>query len=220
MMDSRAPHVLHDCCWPLSRLGEAIAALGARAGLPVNEAAMPHAPNNLTPRRLEAWIDAAADWLGMETEVAAISYPALSQRLPESAPALVRVPGPGEPRFLALLSGSRGRIRLLTPHAEVQRHKPAEVAEFLTADRSASLAPSIDALFSEIDFPASRKQRIRRAILNEQLRSEDFTGIWLLRPHPSTSFALQVGHARLWPRLDRLRFRCRMHHSDSTPPGR
>jgi ABC-type multidrug transport system fused ATPase/permease subunit len=201
MMDSGASHALYSCCWPLSRLGEAIAALGARAGLPVKEAAMPHAPSDLRERKLEAWIDAAADWLGMETEIASIPYPALGQRLPEAAPALLRVRGPGEPRFLALLSGGRGYVRLLTPHAEVRRHKSDEVAELLSADRTASLTPSIEALFSEIDFPASRKQRIRRAILDEQLRAEDFTGVWLLRPHTSTSFTLQVGHARLWPRL-------------------
>src|SRR5262245_36281542 len=93
------------CAWPLSRLGEAIAALGARAGLPVQEAATAYPPADVSPRKLEAWIEAVAEWVGLETEHSEIPYTALGRHLSEAAPALVRIPAPAEPQFLAPVSG-------------------------------------------------------------------------------------------------------------------
>src|SRR5262249_811110 len=147
--------------------------------------AAPGPPAATNGRKLEAWIEAAAEWLGMESEFAAVPYETLSRRLSEAAPALVRVPGPGEPRFVVIVKGNRRSIWLLSAKSDVERHRADEIADFLTASGSGGLKPALERLLSPIDLPPARKNRIWRAVLNEQLRAEDFEGVWLLRPAPS-----------------------------------
>lgn len=207
MRDTASFGVLDECCWPLSRLGEAIRALGTHAGLPVEETATPQAPTDTSRRKLEAWIDAAAAWLGFEAEAAAIAYPALGRLLPEAAPALIRIPVEREgtePLFLALVSGRRGTVRLLTTQGEVRRRRSSEIAALLSGDQDAAAMPAVETLLSRIDLSPARQRRVRRAILDEQLRGSDFEDIWLLRSQPSAGFALQVGQAGLWRRLTLL----------------
>src|SRR5437763_1942999 len=83
----------------------------------------------------------AAEWLGMESEFAAIPYDTLRLRLSEAAPALVRVAGPGDSRFVVILRGSRRSIWLLSPNSLVVRYRADEVADFLTVGHSDSLKP-------------------------------------------------------------------------------
>ena len=204
MNDAAAVKALQACRWPLARLGEAIELLARRSGLPVQEVAASHAPADLSGPQLSAWIEAAAEWLGLETEQAGIPYPALERHLPESAPALVRVQGSGEVSFFAVVGGSRRKIRLLTPQGRVERHDATQVARFISAEAQATFAPAVDEVLSTLELPAARKERVRRAILREQLHARDFSDIWLLRPLPSTGFALQVGQAGLWRRVAML----------------
>jgi ATP-binding cassette subfamily B protein len=98
-----SPIEIASCEWPLLRLGEAIAALGA-AGLDAptaGEAPRPPAAletSNDGSRALGRWIEAAAAWLGMEAEPASIAYSALPQQLCQCGPAIVRQPLCASPR--------------------------------------------------------------------------------------------------------------------------
>jgi ATP-binding cassette subfamily B protein len=201
---------IFSCAWPLERLGEAMAALGAQSGIAMPTREPPRAPTAFAGteagagRALGRWIEAAAGWLDMEAESASIPYPALSQRLPECAPALVRIPAPGSPRLLAILGGSRRHLSLLTPELETRRIRCREVAGFLRFGKEAGMGNGTDAILENVKLSAGRRARVRAALLDERLRLEDFEGVWLLRPDPSSSFARQVAQAGLWRRLAAL----------------
>jgi ATP-binding cassette subfamily B protein len=197
------------CGWPLERLGEAMTALGALSGITTPTSEPPPAPTMWPgpaagPRAFGRWIEATAEWLGMEAESASIPYSALSRRLPECAPAIVRIPSPGPPRVLAILGGSRRRLSLLTPALETRRVGCREAAAFLREDREAGIGTDTDAVLEDAGLSPGRRARVRAALLDERLRLEDFEGVWLLRPEPSSSFARQVARAGLWRRLAAL----------------
>lgn len=204
--------LLNSCCWPLERLGEAMAALAVQSGTAPAAGESPRIPDAdasrwtdaQTRRPLGRWIEAAAAWLDMEAESASIPYLDLPRRLPECAPALVRTPAPGPPRFLAILAGSRLRVSLLTPELQTRRIPSREVAGFLRSGQEAGVGTGIDALLENVNLSASRRARVRAAMLDERLRLEELEGVWLLRPHPSSSFARQVAQAGLWRRLAAL----------------
>jgi ATP-binding cassette subfamily B protein len=183
-------------------MGEAVAAIGVRAGLARIDATTPAAPTELSERRFDAWIAAAADWLGFDAEQTSIPYSSLGRRLAQAAPALVRIPGTvAAPRFLALVSGGRRHIRVLTMDSGIRRCDQAEVAAFLTGDRRGSAGAAVETLLSRLGVDAAQSERMQRAIVNEQLRSTDLDGVWLMRPHPSTSFASEIHRAGLRGRV-------------------
>ena len=202
---------LDACAWPIERLGAALAAMasdGGAEGAAAGESPRPPAGIDGSgpdaSRTLGRWIEAAAVWLGMEAEPASIPYPALARQLPECAPALVRIPGPGSSRFLVIRGGSWGRVALLSPDLETRHPRRLDVAAFLSAGRETAVGASTDAVLERMHVDAGRRARVRRALLDERLRREEFRGIWLLRPDPASGFARHVARAGLWGRLTAL----------------
>lgn len=198
---SATSEALESCCWPLSRLGEAIAALGPYVGVSRAHTTTPSATADLEGRRLDAWIAATADWLEFDVEQTSIPHAALRCQLAQAAPAVVRIPGEGEPRFLALAAGGRRRVRLLSPDSTIRRFSAVDAAAFLSDDRRCLLTPVVERLLSRLASDDVQTDRIRHAIVNEQLRSADLEGVWLLRAHPSSSIAVQIRQAGLRWRL-------------------
>ena len=201
------PNQIASCEWPLLRLGEAIAALGA-AGLDAptaGEAPRPPAALETTSndgsRALERWIEAAAAWLGMEAEPASIAYSALREQLCKCAPAIVRVPASAPPRFLVVSGGSRRRVSLVAPDLETRRFPACDVTKFLCAGTDPDIVAQTDAVLEGMRVPAGRRERVREALLNERLRHEDFEGVWVLRLDPASGFVRSLAQAGLWRRL-------------------
>src|SRR5437879_5841700 len=94
--------------WPASRLGEAMEALAHKSGLAPRPVKTPSPPNDLARNGNEAlgrWIEAAAGCLGLEAEPLEAPYGEAEQLVRNAGPALLRLPGKEEPRFLALLAG-------------------------------------------------------------------------------------------------------------------
>src|SRR5688572_24428797 len=101
-----------DYAWPISRLGEALAALAEASGLSPQLTKIPNAPRNLESANAETlnrWVETVADQMGIEAEPLEILYRDVKQIVHAAGPALLPFPDPtqAEPHFLALLKERR-----------------------------------------------------------------------------------------------------------------
>ncbi len=189
--------------WPASRLGEAMDALARKSGLVPRPVEIPTPPNGFAQADAEAlgrWIEAAADCLGLEAEPLEAPYGEAEQLVRNAGPALLRLPGKDEPRFLALLDGQR-MVSVLGPDLTVHRLQPEVVRTALCQALEAPVAAEVDRLLNEAGVPERRWSRAREAILRELLSSERLAGSWLLRLPPGAPFWQQLHQARLSRRL-------------------
>jgi ABC-type multidrug transport system fused ATPase/permease subunit len=194
---------LHSLSWPASRLGEAMEVLARKSGLAPRPVKTPIPPHNLARDGNEAvgrWIEAAAGCLGLEAEPQEAPYGEAEQLVRNAGPALLRLPGKDEPRFLALLTGQR-MVSILGLDLAVHRLQPAVVRTALCQALEAPVAAEVDRLLNEAGVPDRRWSRAREAILRELLSSERLAGSWLLRLPPGAPFWQQLHQVRLSHRL-------------------
>jgi ATP-binding cassette, subfamily B, bacterial len=150
---------------------------------------------------LGRWLAAAAGHLGLEAEPTEIPYGEVEPLLQQAGPALLRLPGDGEPCFLALLGGGRRTVSLLGPDLAIHRLGREVVCTALRRNLEAPLAAEVDRLLVEAGVPAWRQARARGAILREQLGPRPIGGCWLLSLPPGASFWHQAQQAGLPFRL-------------------
>src|SRR5439155_1093076 len=116
--------------WPLSRLGEALAALAEVSGRPLPLTEIPNLPASLIHSNFETinrWVEAATDQLGIEAEPLEIQYGQVEQIVQHAGPALLPLPNQTEPHVLALLRGRRGEVALLDPNLIQRTVRPKVV---------------------------------------------------------------------------------------------
>ena len=158
--------------WQAARLGEALEALARTAGLAPRAVELLSPPAGLLGHGDEAlgrWLAAAAGYLGLEAEPAEITYGEVERRLQRLGPAILRLPGDGEPGFLTCFSGGHRMVALLGPDLTVHRLRPAAIGAALCRDLEVPLAAEVDRLLVEAGIPTRRQARARLAILGERL---------------------------------------------------
>src|SRR3712207_2336306 len=186
--------------WPVSRLGEALEALAHTCGLTpmtIEISAPPHGFTQGADEALTRWIEAAAGCLGLEAEQVDAPYAEVERLLRRAGPALLRWPNPGEPRFLALLSGRWRAVFILGPDHVVHRLQPEVLRTALCQTIELPLVAEVTRLLDEAGVPQRHQARARAAILRERLSPARLDGCWLLRLPPGASLWDQVRHARL-----------------------
>lgn len=186
--------------WPVSRLGEAIEVLAREAGFSSNPLDVPIPPPTLkqaNDQTIGEWLDRAVARLELETEAVESSYTEVEQMVHSAGPALLRLPGDNELRFLILLKGGWRRIALIAPDLSIRRILPKQIRDALTAEIEAPLATPINQLLIEAGVPEQRRARASAAILREQLSNHQIKGCWLLRLSPATKFWQQIRYAKL-----------------------
>jgi len=196
---------LDSLTWPASRLGEALRALAWKSGMAPRSVEAPTPPAGLAGASAEVmgeWIEGAASRLGLEAEPVEPAYPAVDGFVRDGGPVLLRLPGSGECRFLALLRGGQRAVSVLGPDLALHRLRPELVRAALCREVEAPLVvEEVDRLLNEAGVPDRRRAQARAAILGERLREEHIDGCWLLRPSPGANVWTQVRHARLPRRL-------------------
>ncbi|RPJ59669.1 MAG: ABC transporter ATP-binding protein, partial [Acidobacteria bacterium] len=150
---------------------------------------------------LGRWLAAAAGHLGLEAEPTEIPYGEVERLLQRVGPALLRLPGDGEPCFFATLGGGPRTVSLRGPDLMIHRLRAAAVCAALCRDLEAPLAAEVDRLLVEAGVPTRRRARARVAILRERLGPRPIGGCWLLRLPPGASLWQQARQARLPSRL-------------------
>ena len=194
---------LTDLGWPADRLGEALDALARQSGLGRSGAAAPApvAPGGAAAEeQLGLWIEAAARWLGCEAEAVQTPYGEVEDLVAAAAPALVRLPGPGTPVFLALFAGKHGRVSILTPERRMVRRPAAEVRDALCREVERPRAGEVEQLLADAGLRGRRRPRVRRVLFRQLLVNTRMGGCWLLRPAGAAGLGSQARETRL-PRL-------------------
>jgi ATP-binding cassette subfamily B protein len=191
---------LHMLAWPVSRLGEALETLARIGGLVPGSAAITPPPHSLAQDGGEAlgrWIEATAGALGVEAEPVEVPYAEVERLVRSAGPALLRLPGEGEPRFLTLLGNRRQVVSVLGPDRTVHRRRPNVICAALRQELDQLLAAKVDQLLSDTHVPKRRQAQARAAILREHLSQVRIDGGWLLRLPPGMRMWRQVRQARL-----------------------
>lgn len=187
--------------WPVDRLGEAIGLVAHHAGLIPQPTRFPVTPRGLGDSRtdLRRWIASAGDALDVEAEPVALSYDEADSKIAEIAPAVFRLPGEGEPRFLAVESCRRRRAVLLDPESGRRTVSSADIAALLRRSVEERHGTEIDRLLDEAGV-GSRRQAVRGELLRERLGTRPIGVAWFLRLPPSAPVGRQAREAGL-PRL-------------------
>jgi ATP-binding cassette subfamily B protein len=196
---------MRDCtalAWPLSRLGEAIEALGrlGRLGVKAVEVEAPPPGVGVAPEEVGPWIEAAAEWLGLEAEPVEASYGEVEQLVGRAGPALFLLRGAAEPTFLALLGGKGRRVDLLTPERGVVQVRQENVCQELCRAVEAPVADQVEGCLTQAGLRGRRRPRARAALLRQLLAPARVEGCWLLRPAGTAVLASLAREARV-PRL-------------------
>jgi ATP-binding cassette subfamily B protein len=195
---------LTELAWPTDELHRALdgAARAHRYGSGARELAPP--PAELSSEETAEWLEAAAQWLGLEAEPVQVEYVDLERFLRRAAPAILRLPagdptGGDPPRYLVLLSSGR-RLELLTPDQRRHRLPIEQVRGALAAQLEEPLTPQIDAQLDEVGVEPRRRDAARVAILRARLQRSRIRGCWLLRLPAGASFWRQLKDQKV-PRL-------------------
>ena len=196
--------------WPASLVGEALELLAQKSSLLTTTAEIPLPPENIRAimsTESEAgyaatgrWIEAVASHLNLEVEPVEAYYPEAEDLVTHAAPALVRLPRAtldDEPRFLALVKGRRRSISLVTHDGSIRRVRPGEIRRAICEPLESQLVEPIDRLLSEAGIPVERMDKVRGAILREQLSQVQIGNCWLLRFAPNAQMWQQLRRARL-----------------------
>jgi ATP-binding cassette subfamily B protein len=197
------PTELEALLWPPARAGEALEALAVKSGLAQPAAETPRASESVTrdPDAFRQWVNSAAAWLGVEAESSETSYAQLEAHLRTAGPALIRLPGQGNPRFIALLTANHRGLSLIAPDLTVHNIASDVLQAALCSEIEVPLLAKIDSLLDQAEVPKRRRARARKAILRERLNAVYVGNCWLLRTRPGSSFWRQLRSARLPRRL-------------------
>ncbi len=176
--------------WPFDRLGDALEALTADAGLE------PRALGDAGPpprdrKALERWLDEAAAWIGIEIDELGLSHAELARWLRTSGPALVRI-GAAVAALLVVLRGSRRRVELLAPDGSRVWVAIDDVLGEKVSALEASTRVEIARLLESAGVPHGRRARSVNALLGERLGTEPIDGVWSIALPPSADFLDQL----------------------------
>lgn len=139
----------------------------------------------------------SVECLGLEAEAVETAYADVERFVLGAGPAIVRLPGTGEPRFVALLGGKGRNVSLLAPDLRVHNVRAEIFGAALCGEIEAPLAADVDRILDEVHVPRRRRERVRTAILRERLGGRRIGGGWLLRLRPGVGFWQQARHAQL-----------------------
>jgi len=185
--------------WPAERLGDAMEALAAGAGLSPRAVAPPLAPAIAIADRgaLSRWLDQAASHLGVEAEPVQASLGEATSVVLASGPALLCLPGDGPLRFIALVGRAGRDVAVLRPDRAAVRVPAEALADLLCGTHEERLRPELASLLDSAGVAPRRRPRARRALLRERLGAVPIQGVWTLRSLPGASPRRQFAEAGL-----------------------
>lgn len=198
--------------WPTERLGEALEALATWADFGPRDVEAPPFLVDLADRdAVDAWMESAGAWLGVEVEAVEAAWPAVGELLSSAAPAVVKLPATAvSPARWLLLVGRDDRpwgrpgVRALGPDLAVRRVPLEPLRAALCHVVEEPLRAPVRSLLARAGVPASRHAVAEREILRERLGAARIDGCWLFRLDPGASLARQFRHAGVFRRLGRM----------------
>ncbi len=184
------------CCWPLSGLGEAVAALATKAGLVAGNTSTSGHRSPSTGSNPGSFIEWQAQTLGCEAQVLDTTFRNLQEELETGTPAIIRI---GASQFAAALEVRRGNVYLFTPALEVRSFPLETLCDALRAPAEERIRQEYDELLSQAEIPDRKRTRVVRQLLDERTGQQRFADAWVLRSPLTTNlrrFLVDTGVVR------------------------
>jgi len=187
--------------WETFRIGELIENLAHKSKLSSQPINIPHPPENLIladDSDFTRWMDKAAGYLNLEVEPINTPYSEVNELIKAAAPAIIQTPknNPNnQPRLFALVQSGRKRSTLLCPDLKTRKIPNRILQSILCAPYEATIGEDLSELLKEAQVPTERIEKVKKAILNEQLSANRIEAGWLLRNQPGSSIFNQFKHA-------------------------
>ena len=144
--------------------GQAIADLGRAAGFNPRRLPLPTPPAEALadPLLLERWVEAAAEYFGVEAEAVEAKFGELDEAVSKIAPGFICLPRENR-RFgvLVVLESTPSELVVLLPGLVRRRVKVAEVVSALRGNVEAAMGGILRAWTSELPVSDKAKQRAR-----------------------------------------------------------
>ncbi|MGA1839036.1 MAG: ATP-binding cassette domain-containing protein [bacterium] len=185
--------------WPVSRLGEALKLMGEISGLSPKPEEIPLAPKGTSENEdsISEWIEALAQWIGIEAEPMEVSYGDVETFILRSAPALIRLPGDGSPSFFALLGQKKKKALVLGKDGGIHPMEVSHIAKMLCGPMEEMLGPQIEDLLNRAEIPEKKRAGIKQELLSTHLSPVLLKGFWLLRLAPYRGFFKTLFQAKV-----------------------
>lgn len=179
-------------------LGHGVSDLGRAAGFDVRLLSLPTPPKEALedPLLLERWVEATADYFGVEAESVETTFRDVPEAVSRLAPGIIRVPREsGGFGVLVVLESGPKELIVLLPGLVRRRVRTAEVVDALRAAIRAKLAPRLDAWTADLPVNPTSKKRAYEALLYQVSGGDHVDGLWLLRPRPGAPLLTQLRHS-------------------------
>jgi ATP-binding cassette subfamily B protein len=176
---------LERALWPVERIGEALALLARAARIPPRDVRIERVPPTIARdrRALGAWLDGAAQSLGLELHELTASAQAVEAELALAPPAIVTVGA--EPRVAVVVRHDRRGFELLAPDGARIRARPDALVQAVRGDTRPDLVAVVDRLIDRARIAPARQTRARSALL-DRLGGNPFVEVgWRLAVPPS-----------------------------------
>ena len=191
--------------WAYGALDDAIQGLAQKrnfiSAAQTNGAERPLAlEETYSPDTIEKQVETLTDWIGVEAEPVHTTYADFTTFLRHGGPAILMLPIINEnnqPYFLALLSGGKKNVSILTPSLSVVRLEHQLIQAAICYDLEAPLLPETNQLLSTLDIPEHRRLKARQAIFLEKLGHLTIHNSWLIKLSPRSKFSVPIREARL-----------------------
>jgi ATP-binding cassette, subfamily B, bacterial len=194
---------LQSLCWPVSRLGEALASLARKSRLiriPAEVSNPPQDINGQSDETLTRWLISATAGMRVEAGPMEVAYRDVERFLQDSGPMLVRLAGMSGACFLALIGGRQRSLLVLGPDFSVHALPSHQISSALCRNIETLHQKSIEQVMELAASAGMSKQKcvlVRAGLLRDRLREASVSGIWMLRLSPGASFFAQIRQAGL-----------------------
>ncbi len=184
--------------WPFARLGDAIEALGQRAGLPVQSATPPVPRSEFANVKddLDEWVQGAARFLGISAEPIDLVWKDVLPTLRSGAPCICRLPEESGAGFILIRNGRGSRVTLLAPDLSEHRLSVHTVREILCGHLAKPLREDATAMLNRTSARTRNNARVVEALTESRLRHYPIQGWWKLSPPPQDRFRYRLKQAR------------------------
>lgn len=204
---------IDNLCWPLSRLAEATEELALHTGLlDKNSRARTDMGEGAAllvdeeellkdSRSLGQFIEATAEWMGLEADSLSIGYSEIEQVLRVASPLIIKLRTGAGTKFMAVASGSKRHLQIITPDGKLHRVELKAACAYICRGIDGPLAQDFDHLLERAGVPSRKREVARSALLREAMGHVEVGDCWLLRLPPGAGFLKQLQKNRIHLRL-------------------
>jgi ATP-binding cassette subfamily B protein len=200
---------LDNLCWPLHKLAKAMAELALSAGLLDRRDDAPEHSALFEPEEIDSkdaerpgpYIEAAAEWVGLEAEPLSVQYSEIEQVLRKACPQVIRLTTEEGFRFLAIARATRRNLYVAAPDGKTHRVSLESARAAIARQLDITLVTGLDLLLEDARVPGERRTAVRSGLLRELLGQVQIDNWWLVRLPPGANFYKQMRKAGLPSRL-------------------